>query len=77
MVLKLPQNGSVLSLSGQDGAEALLADHYVSPVFTLFIAPNDDLPSISLQFLLILIIQKPILHQNKLKLKHLNQNSNN
>ena len=46
-----------------------LVDHYFSPVFTLFITPN-ELPSISLQFLLHEIIQKPILHQNKLKLKH-------
>ena len=45
------------------------ADPCFSPVLTLFLAPN-DFPSISLQFLLILIIQKPILHQNKLELKH-------
>ena len=42
-----------------------LADPCFCPVF----APKDFL-SISLQFLLILIIQKPILHQNKLELKH-------
>ena len=35
MVLDVPQNGSVLSLGGQDGVEALLADHYFSPVFPL------------------------------------------
>ena len=53
-----------------------LADPCFSPVFDPFLlcfhsnfAPNDFL-SISLQFLLILIIQKPILHQNKLELKH-------
>ena len=51
-----------------------------APVFALFLlcfrsdfAPKDFI-SISLQFLLILIIQKPILHQNKLELKHWNQN---
>ena len=51
-----------------------------TPVFALFLlcfcsvfAPN-DFPSFLLQFLLILIIQKPILHQNKLELKHWNQN---
>ena len=44
-----------------------------TPVFTLFLAPN-DFSSFLLQFLLILIIQKPILHQIKLELKHWNQN---
>ena len=48
----------------------------VSPLFSLRLTPillrfcSDFFPSISLQFLLILIIQKPILHQNKLDLKH-------
>ena len=46
-----------------------LADPCFSLIFTLFLATN-DFPSISLQFLLILIIQKPILNQNKLELKH-------
>ena len=53
-----------------------LANPYFCPIFTLFslrLTPKDFL-SISLQFLLILIIQKPILHQNKLELKHWNQN---
>ena len=45
------------------------ADPCFSLVFTLFLAPN-NFSSISLQFLLILIIQKPILNQNKLELKH-------
>ncbi|WKA00344.1 hypothetical protein VitviT2T_018706 [Vitis vinifera] len=49
-----------------------LADPCFSPVFAPF--DSDFAPiffsSISLQFLLILIIQKPILHQNKLELKH-------
>ena len=47
-----------------------------TPVFALFLpcfcsvfAPKDFL-SISLHFLLLEIIQKPILHQNKLELKH-------
>ena len=43
------------------------------PYFCTFLAPN-DFPSFLLQLLLILIIQKPILHQNKLELKHWNQN---
>ena len=49
-----------------------LADPCFSPVFALFSLRfrSERLPSISLQFLLILIIQKPILHQNKLELKH-------
>ena len=52
----------------------------VSPLFSLRLTPillrfcSDFFSSISLQFLLILIIQKPILHQNKLDLKHWNQN---
>ncbi|WKA09019.1 hypothetical protein VitviT2T_026698 [Vitis vinifera] len=43
----------------------------VFPLFSLRLTPillrfcSERLPSISLQFLLILIIQKPILHQNK------------
>ena len=47
------------------------------PCFCSVFAPillrfcSERLSSISLQFLLILIIQKPILHQNKLELKHL------
>ena len=54
-----------------------------TPVFPLFLPCfrsvwlrfcSDFFSSISLQFLLILIIQKPILHQNKLELKHWNQN---
>ena len=50
------------------------------PCFSLRLTPillrfcSDFFSSISLQFLLILIIQKPILHQNKLELKHWNQN---
>nr|CAN74002.1 hypothetical protein VITISV_040583 [Vitis vinifera] len=49
-----------------------LADPCFSPVFAMFLTRfcSERLPSISLQFLLILIIQKPILHQNKLELKH-------
>ena len=39
------------------------------PCFYTFLAPN-DFSSFLLQFLLILIIQKPILHQIKLELKH-------
>ena len=53
-----------------------LADPCFCPIFALFLlhfcsvfAPN-NFPSFLLQFLLILIIQKPILHQNKLELKH-------
>ena len=44
-----------------------LADPCSCPVFALFSLRfrSERLPSISLQFLLILIIQKPILHQNK------------
>ena len=58
----------MISQQSSDFAEASfrlrnLADHYFSPVFTLFLAPK-DLPSISLQFLLILIIQKIKLHIN-------------
>ena len=50
-----------------------LADPYFCPIFALFLLRfrSERLSSISLQFLLILIIQKPILHQNKLELKHL------
>ena len=43
------------------------------PLFLLcfcFVFALKDFLSISLHFLLILIIQKPILHQNKLELKH-------
>ena len=43
------------------------------PCFWPVFAPKDFL-SISLQFLLVLIIQKLILHKNKLELKHWNQN---
>ena len=49
-----------------------LVDPCFCPVFALFSLRfrSERLPSVSLQFLLILIIQKPILHQNKLELKH-------
>ena len=45
------------------------ADHGFFLAFELLLIPR-DLPSISLQFLLILIIQKPMLNKNKVKLKH-------
>nr|CAN62900.1 hypothetical protein VITISV_036725 [Vitis vinifera] len=45
------------------------AGHALSLLFELLLIPN-FLLSTFLTFLLILIIQKPILHQNKLELKH-------
>ena len=50
-----------------------LADPCFSPVFYPFSLRfcSERLPSISLQFLLILIIQKPILHQKKTRIKAL------
>ena len=45
------------------------AAHALSLLFELLLIPNFFL-SPFLTFLLILIIQKPILHQNKLELKH-------
>ena len=49
------------------------AGHALSLLFELLLIPNFLLSTL-LTFLLILIIQKPILHQNKLELKHWNQN---
>ena len=49
-----------------------LTDPCFCPVFDPFLLRfrSERLSSISLQFLLILIIQKPILHKKKLELKH-------
>ena len=68
------RNGLATKCRFRRGCE--ISQTLVFPLFSLRLTPillrfcSDFFSSISLQFLLILIIQKPILHQNKLELKH-------